>query len=94
MEIKDAVRNAMEFAVTSLGAERTVGIRLEEVESSRLDDRPVWFITLSSVSNPSFRPIFGQIGADAEREYKTFTVDKETGEVLAMKIRLLAVPTL
>jgi hypothetical protein len=52
MEIKDAVRNAMEFAVTSLGAERTVGI-----------------------------------------ECKTFTVDKETGEVLAMKIRLLAVPT-
>lgn len=52
---------------------------------------PVWLITLShgmSVS-PTIRQL---LGADADREYKIFTVTKDTGEVLSMKIRLLATP--
>jgi len=99
MDIKDAVRSAIAFASESLGPERTADIRLEEIESSTVDDRPVWLITLSSALVPTgplapaaIRNPFG-LGGDALREYKVFTVTKDNGEVLSMKIRLLATPT-
>ncbi len=97
MEIKDAVRNAIAFAIESLGEERTRGIRLEEIESSTVGERPVWLITLSSEmktkGQPSLRRALEEaVGADIEREYKTFTVAKDSGEILSMKIRVLAVP--
>jgi hypothetical protein len=41
----------------------------------------------------SFSPLAVTIGADSEREYKVFAVAKDNGDVLSMKIRLLAVPT-
>lgn len=91
MDINHAVQSAKAFAAESLGAERTANIRLEEIESSVVDGKPVWLITLShgmSVS-PDIRQL---LGADLEREYKIFTVTKDTGEVLSMKIRLLATP--
>ena len=99
MEIKDAVRNAEAFAIDSLGQDRTINIRLEEIESSTVDDRPVWLITLSipfvTGNGPAsaMRAIAASLGADTEREYKVFTVAKDTGEILSMKIRLLAAPT-
>jgi hypothetical protein len=94
MEIKDAVRNAIAFASESLGPERTADIRLEEVESSTVVGRSVWQITLSISSIPPGAPGFARaLGADWEREYKVFTVAKDNGEVLSMKIRLLAAPS-
>jgi hypothetical protein len=95
VDIKTAVANATEFAKESLGLQRTTGLRLEEIEWSSVEDTPVWLVTLS-VADSSMMSIFkgaGQVyGADAGREYKTFTVAKGSGEVLSMKIRLLAVP--
>lgn len=95
MEIKDAVRNAIAFARESLGPERTANIRLEEIESSIVDGRPVWLITLSSVLEPDgpvppMKALAAALGTYTEREYKVFTVAKDNGEVLSMKIRLLA----
>jgi hypothetical protein len=98
MEIEHAVQSAKAFASKSLGPERTANIRLEEIESSLIDGRAVWLITLSSESpHDPIAPItFGNLsrilGADADREYKIFTVTKDTGEVLTVKIRLLATP--
>jgi len=98
MEIKDAVGRAIAFAIDSLGTARTINIRLEEVESSTVDDRPVWLITLSSALIPGagpasvMREMAAAMGAETEREYKIFTVTKDTGEILSMKIRLLAAP--
>jgi|SRR5208283_432259 len=94
VDIKAAVKNATAFATDSLGAQRTRNIRLEEVESSTVKGRPVWLITLSSARAPVTRldEYASILGADAGREYKVFTVDKNTGEVLSMKIRLLAAP--
>ena len=96
MEIKDAVRNAIAFATESLGSERTADIRLEEIESSTVEARPVWLITLSSASRPATvlarAGLPTALGADTEREYKVFTVTKDKGEILSMKIRLLAAP--
>jgi hypothetical protein len=99
MDIKDAVRSAIAFASESLGPERTADIRLEEIESSKVGDRDVWLITLSSAPLPKESLAPGAIrnpfalGADSEREYKVFTAAKDNGEILSMKIRLLAVGT-
>jgi len=41
MDIDQAVHNAIAFASKSLGPERTANIRLEEIESSVLDGKPV-----------------------------------------------------
>lgn len=96
VDIKNAVAAAMDFASNSLGHERTVNIRLEEIESSNLDGNEVWLITLSTALRFSgtFVSLGAVLGADTAREYKVFTVAKSDGEVLSMKIRLLAVPTM
>jgi hypothetical protein len=95
MEIKDAMRNAIAFATESLGPERTADIRLEEIESSTVDGRAVWLITLSGTikSDRSFNSIVAALGTEADREYKVFAVTKDKGEVLSMKIRPLLTPT-
>jgi hypothetical protein len=92
MGFEQAVQNAKAFASLSLGPERTANIRVEEIESAVADGKPVWLITLSSPAPEPIRTVqsWSILGADAEREYKAFTVTKDTGEVLSMKIRLLA----
>jgi hypothetical protein len=99
VDIKGAVANAIEFARSSLGPERTMNIRPEEIEATVVDGVPVWLITLSHTMLPDelagvLRAHATFLGADAAREYKVFTVRKDTGEVLSMKIRALAVPTM
>ena len=95
MEIKDAVRSAIGFA-NGLGLERMETVLLEEVDSSKANGRPVWLITLSTVLPASAAnfPALAHVLGDAKRQYKVFAVDKETGNVLSMKIRTLAVPTM
>lgn len=68
-------------------------ILLEEVEVNRESSHPYWHITLSFVYNLDNL----QSKVDEEflymssggRQFKSFTVDALTGEVLAMKIRTL-----
>jgi hypothetical protein len=59
---------------------------LEEVESGKIEDKQTWVITLS------FRD--KELGVRAlsqdPRAYKRFWVDKQTGEVISMKIREMA----
>lgn len=97
VDVKAAVANAIDFAKASLGAERTVSIRLEEVDSSNVGGREVWLITLSNSQideGPlaAHRATAAVLGADLRREYKVFAVAKDNGEVLSMKIRLLQTP--
>ena len=90
MSIKEATANAIEFARAALGPERTNGVRLEEVESTNVGGRDVWLITLSMISpEEQLDPIAAAFG-HARREYKTFTVLKDNGEIRSMKIRELA----
>lgn len=98
VDLKAAVADAIAFAIDSLGRERTADIRLEEIESSTHDGRQVWLITLSNAlveEGPlaTWRAAAAELGAYTGREYKVFAVDKDTGEVLSMKIRPLALPT-
>ena len=80
VSIKEATGNAIAFAQESLGPERTFGVRLEEVDSTKVDGMDAWLITLSM---PSTIPML-------KRDYKSFTVLKHNGEVTSMKIRELA----
>lgn len=77
--VKDAAARAAEFARNVLEEGRGRDLQLEEVEYTKRPPR--WLITLSM---PSSSPL-GLLA----REYKMFTVDAETGEVLSMKIREL-----
>jgi hypothetical protein len=74
----------MVFARTSLGSERTQELRLEEIESATEGGAEVWRITLSM---PDQSPTNVLSAFNPRREYKTFTVVKNTGEVTSMKIR-------
>lgn len=99
VDLKAAVGGAIAFAKESLGPLRTANLRLEEIESSTTHNgRDVWLITLSNAlvdDGPlaSVRAAAAEMGTYTGREYKVFAVAKDTGEVLSMKIRALALPT-
>jgi hypothetical protein len=95
--IQEATRNATSFALQALGPERTQGMRLEEIESATEDGQPVWHITLSMLSHepdeglpPKAISASSIFGGPRKREYKTFSVLKDTGGVTSMKIRELS----
>ena len=92
--IKEATQNSMAFAREALGADRIKGLQLEEVESAEEGGTGVWRITLSMIISPDpeqLGPVGAAIAALAQprREYKIFTVLRQTGEVTSMKIREL-----
>ncbi len=94
VSIKEATGRATAFAREALGPERTDGVRLEEVESATVDGSEAWLITLSMLIPSSNLEKITDSVADLlgtrKREYKTFTVLKDSGEVKSMKIRELA----
>jgi hypothetical protein len=85
--VQEAVKKAVAFVREVLEANRTDDILLEEVEPDTFAGKEGWIITLS-LRDPNMPLPFG-----ANRQYKTFTVDGETGEVRAMKIRQLSSAT-
>ena len=89
VSIKEATAKAIAFAEEALGPERTVGVRLEEVESTKVRGQDAWLITLSMII-PSAGSIVAALSGTGKREYKSFTVLKSNGEVKSMKIRELA----
>ena len=82
VSIKEAVERAVAFAQEVLEPPRTTGLRLEETDLGKIGPQDVWFITLSMPTDNPLR--------FATRDYKTFAVSKQTGEVLSMKIREVA----
>jgi len=93
VSIKEAAASAIAFAEEALGPERTVGVRLEEVESTKVRGQDAWVITLSMILSDSLGPagnIVAVLAGTGKREYKSFTVLKSNGEVKSMKIRELA----
>jgi hypothetical protein len=96
VSIQEAAKNAMDFAQVALAGYRTPKLRLEEVESGSEDGQPVWKITLS-ITEPGQEPKeYHQLSIAGiksqpvwldHREYKVFTVVKDTGEVLSIKMR-------
>lgn len=89
--VKQAVQNAVEFArdlpPVGLPSGWMNDVFLEELEKGKSKGLNVWFVTLSIPG--LFDPLFGSV-PNRSRIYKTFTVNGERGEVLAMKIREFA----
>jgi hypothetical protein len=91
--VKQAVESAAAFAKTILGEERTAGLQLEEVDFGKHFERDAWKITLSMLRRDPFREASAPAlmrSLTAARDYKTLIVDRETGDVLSMRIRELA----
>jgi hypothetical protein len=89
VSIKQAFANAANLAANVLGPERLADLRLEEVESAEVNGADVWLITVSMV-RPS--PAGNALGLNftGVRDYKSFAIRKDTGDVLSMKIREVA----
>jgi len=80
--VKEAVASAVEFARNMLDPPPQ-DRRLEEIEAGKTDRTDAWRITLSMQDRTG-------LGSLGRREYKVFTVRRDTGEVVSMKIRELA----
>jgi hypothetical protein len=89
--VKQAVQNAVGFAndlypAGLVGRGWNEDVLLEEVEKGQSNGLDVWFVTLSI---PGPGDPLGSV-LNRGRVYKTFTVNGDSGEVLAMKIREFA----
>jgi hypothetical protein len=80
--VKEAMASAVEFARNMLDPPPQ-DLRLEEVEAGKHDRVDAWRITLSLQDRTG-------LGSLGRREYKVFTVRRDTGDVVSMKIRELA----
>jgi hypothetical protein len=83
---KRAIQIAKEKATELLNQTSS---NLEEIERGSYKDREVWSITLSVPRDMSQLPAFAQLAADP-LQYKRFLIDVETGELVAMKVRDVA----
>lgn len=87
VDVKQAVAAVVAFVKDVLEPQRAKDILLEEVELSQKDgDHEVWSITISF---PRASTTLSDVLSNG-RDYKTFTVDAETGKVQSMRIRELA----
>lgn len=91
IDAKHAVLLAKEKAAEMLGPGPSY---LEEIERESYKDREVWSITLGfpcPVENIPGPVQLISIEVD-RRQYKRFLIDVETGELVAMKLREVALP--
>jgi hypothetical protein len=87
IEVKQAVQLAKEKAVEMLGQGP---FSLEEIEQDSYKNRDVWSITLSLPRNPDQVSKLAALTFDP-LQYKRFLIDAETGDLLAMRLREVAV---
>ena len=82
-----AVQLAKEEAARILS---TVECSLEEIERETYKDQDVWSITLSFPRGLDSLPPFARL-TTSPLQYKRFLISAETGDLLAIKIREVAV---
>ena len=96
INVKEAVRIAVEYVRDLYAPDELLDLRMEEVELS--GSAKYWFVTLG-FSRPEVRKRPSQLCATGsamiemlrpqvvEREYKVATINAKSGEVQSMKIR-------
>jgi hypothetical protein len=89
VDVKQAVNTAATYLTELYDASTLGDVMLEEVELSEAERE--WHVTLgfqrlSKVKIGNFEPL---IPLRPSREYKTFTINAETGVVKSMRIRQL-----
>jgi hypothetical protein len=85
IDVKQATKRAIEY-FSDLFPNGYQNVRLEEIEIS--DDHRYWYVTLGFdvPPAPGSSALAQALGAKSERAYKRFTIDRETGDVVSMKI--------
>jgi len=90
MDVKDAVKKAIEYVTDVFQTENIVNVGLEEVTLDETNN--VWEITVG-FSRPWDYPKQGIViefqPQNPKRQYKVVSIDDETGEVKSIKIRAL-----
>lgn len=82
--VQEAFTRAQEYARGVLG---DMPYTLEEVEQDSYKGRQIWRMTLGFPKRrPTAPDLVRSLGAGLPLEYKTFLVDAETGEAIAMKL--------
>ena len=82
--VQEAFARAQAYAREVLG---DMPYTLEEVEQDSYKDRAVWRVTLGFPKRrPAAPELIRALGASLPLEYKTFLVDANTGEPIAMKL--------
>jgi len=89
MNVKDAVRKAMEYVTEVFKSENPENIGLEEVILN--EDENIWEVTIG-FSRPWDYPQSGLFMGglqpqNPKREYKIVRIDNKSGEVKSIKIR-------
>lgn len=91
MNAKEAANVAMEYVIELIPSASE--ILLEEVEKEVEGEQEFWLITLSMTLPTARRNqrsiALAMAALESNRDYKTFKVDAQTGEVISMKIRSL-----
>ncbi len=82
IDVKEAVKNAILYFEELYQGDYS-NLALEEVEFS--DDEKHWFITLGFT--PPTTGIAQMAGTVQKREYKSLTINSESGSIISMKIR-------
>jgi hypothetical protein len=93
IDVKQAVKNALEYVGSIFPAGEMIDPRLEEIELTQ--DEKSWLITVSFIRKTppqSVLQIPNQLAWNIntnDREYKLITLSAESGKPLSMKIRQL-----
>ena len=85
IDVKNAVRTAMEYVHALYQDDKIDDVMLEEVELST--DGQFWLVTVSFVRPVAKSPIEAMTGQHGAPAYKVLTIHAETGNVHSMKIR-------
>jgi len=85
IDVKEAVKRACDYFKSLYAGEGISGVLLEEVELA--EDERYWLITLSYIPPRHARTSLPALFDTSNRDYKTFKIKADTGEVLSMKIR-------
>lgn len=83
--VQQAYQYAVDYACEMLGK---LDFTLEEVERGDYRNQDAWLITLGFTKRALPKSLEEMMGASL-REYKTFVINAQTGEPMAMKIREL-----
>ena len=92
IDVKEAVKKALDYVSSVIPVEALIDPRLEEVELS--ENEKTWLITISFIRVTPSKYLHSLASAmqevtQSDREYKLVSVDADTGKPLSMKIRQL-----
>jgi len=85
IDVKSAVKIAMQYVLDLLSGDQVRDVRLEEVEFS--DDGEYWLVTIGFSRPEAQRSAFEVLHGRFEREYREVKVLAKDGQVRSMRIR-------